>query len=376
MNSKSKFLFLIPIVYMFCSCKDTLVLEDSRWNKIDSILVSENDADNFHGAVVLGTTDKVLFTKYLGISNRIAGDTIDANTIFDMASINKSFAGYMIAIAEKEERISTDDKLVDLLSEYDYSGQFDSSITIKQMLTHTSGLCDYDGVADSLKTNGFRAFKKMHFSNAQYVDFISQLKPVAEPGEQLHYSNFAYHLLNIIIEDIYGQPLNEVLQEKVCEPHGLNSTLNSIDNKEVIENLAIGYNFNYESSEWVPNEYIDLTLGRRIFTTILDLHKWGQIQSDLGKEFPSLHTNHLENLTNQISYGYGWVIYNEGDSYRIGGLDIDKPYIIHGGSTEGYKSILVNINNGELVVAIMANSGSRTNENDLLKKIVKSYYLN
>jgi CubicO group peptidase (beta-lactamase class C family) len=364
---------------VFHSCKNKEQTQegiDAKFFAIDSILTAENEADNFHGGVVLGTKKQVLFTKFLGLSNRISGAKINAETKFDMASINKSFAGYLIAKAEKEGRLSVDDKLVDLISKFDYKGAFDSSITIKQMLTHTSGLCDYNGIADSLKANGFVAFKKMHFSNAEYIDFISQLEPVAKPGEQFHYSNFAYHLLNIIIEDLYQKPLNNVLQEKVFNPFAMANTLNSVDNDEMIENLTIGYNYEKETGKWIPNDYIDLSLGRRVFCTVPDLFKWGQIQSGLRNELPDLHVNHIADISNKISYGYGWVVYDNGDAYMMGDLEIDKPYIIHGGSTEGYKSILVNINNGELVVAIMANSGSRTNETELLKKIVKSYYLN
>ena len=74
-------------------------------------------------------------------------------------------------------------------------------------------------------------------------------------------------------------------------------------------------------------------------------------------------------MTSNIGYGYGWVIYGAGDSYRMGDLNIKDSYIIHGGATEGFKSMLININEGDYVISFLSNVGDKTDEMDLAKKI-------
>ena len=82
-------------------------------------------------------------------------------------------------------------------------------------MSHISGLPDYDSVEPELFQNEGRLFKRKQFSNAAYVDFISQLPAKGTPEQQFYYSNFSYHLLAIILEDVYkkylqrgGEPVN------------------------------------------------------------------------------------------------------------------------------------------------------------------------
>jgi hypothetical protein len=133
--------------------------------------------------------------------------------------------------------------------------------------------------------------------------------------------------------------------------------------------------YTFREGEWRKNSFIDLTLGRRIFSTASDLYKWALAMDDttfLKIEFLNqLKKNHLSDITNEFSYGYGWVIFDENSSSEMGQLPLDKPYIIHGGSTEGFKSILVNVNHGELIISLLANTGNQTDELQIAREIVK-----
>jgi hypothetical protein len=81
-------------------------------------------------------------------------------------------------------------------------------------------------------------------------------------------------------------------------------------------------------------------------------------------------TNHLQEIDKDNSYGYGFVVF-DGGNYKMGNLDIDQNYILHGGSTEGFKAMLTNINDGELIIALLSNVGDRTNELKLTETIIK-----
>lgn len=364
------------LLSFFFSCGDQHGATQSQLQeKLSSLLQQEHDLNLFDGTVVIGTQDSIIFSKAIGTSNRVWDVPLQLNHRLDICSVNKSFIATLILLASEEEKINLEDRLVDWIDSYTYAGKFDEHITIHHLLTHTSGLADYNGVSGDLSASSYRSFKRLHFSNNQYVDFISKLTPLNKPGKEFYYSNFAYHLLTIILEDVYERPFSEILESKICAPLGLNETFSTTSNETVYENVAEAYIYNETNDSWNRNGFIDLTLGRRIFSSALDLYKWGKAMNDqsfLSESSQTLmQTNHLSDISQDLSYGYGWVVFDGQGSYKMGDLDIDKNYIIHGGNTEGYKSMLVNIENGEYIVAMLSNTGNQTNELLLTQRIVQ-----
>ena len=341
---------------------------------MDSLVNHEHNAGRFNGTILIGTQDSVFYKKAVGLANRVWNVPLHTDHRFDIASLNKSFIAALILKAVEEGQLNINDHLSDLLGSYQYKGSFNPKITIHHMLTHTSGLPDYDAVIKELSVDNFRKFKRMHFSNAEYIDFISQLKPVDDPGKQFYYSNFAYHLLAIILEDLYKQTFSDLLQDKICRPLNLTNTFSSTANQEVHKKIVEAYIYLNEDHKWKRNNFIDLTIGRRIFSSVTDLYKWGKALNDTSLlSYGSLElikTNHLSDITTEISYGYGWVIYGSKSKYKMGYLPVKKPYMIHGGSTEGYKSLLVNINDGEFIITLLSNIGDRSDELVMAEKIV------
>ena len=346
--------------------------------QLDSLFEAESQGDRFHGTVVIGNKKNILYQKAIGIANRSWGIPMEMEGRFDIASINKSYFAALILIAVKEGKLSLEDKLVDLLQKYNYQGIFSSEITLHQILSHTSGLPDYDAVPPEIAGSKFIKFKRQHFNNAEYVDFISQLKIVGEPGKQFYYSNFAYHLLGIILEDIYQQHFSEILEEKICKPLQIKNTYAAKVREEVHPKLVEAYSYHSDTQKWQSNDYIDLSLGRRVFASSLDLYQWGLIMCDnslLSKtSLKLMQTNHVKAINPNISYGYGWVVFDGQKEYDMGNLSIDKKYIIHGGATQGYKSMLIIIEQGEFIITFLSNVGDRTNEIQLAQKITHILY--
>ncbi|QCK16888.1 serine hydrolase domain-containing protein [Mangrovivirga cuniculi] len=375
------FFFLTAIFFTDCERNQR---ENNRLlnlqDQLDSLILLKNKQGLFDGTVVIGGKKVERFERAIGTADRSWGITMKQNFVFDIASLNKSFIASLIMVAEEEGKLNTSDKLVDHLESFDYKGKFSDEITIHQLLTHTSGLPNYDGVSEELRKDNFLKLKRSNFSNNEYVDFISQLDSVASPGKKFHYSNFAYHLLPIILENIYQKSFNQLLQEKICTPLELERTLSVTNNKIIIEDLVGAYEFNADAGEYQKNDFIDLTLGRRIFSSAEDLYLWGQsLNENTFLSEPSLKkikTNHLSGINNDISYGYGWAIFDGNGEYKFGDLSVDNKYIIHGGNTGGYQSILVNVNEGELIISILSNIGDKSNLLELASTIVKIYNLN
>lgn len=343
--------------------------------RIDTLFKSHFEQGLFHGGVVITQYGEKVYENYLGLADRSWGIPFDKDVKFDIASLNKSMIAALALKAVEEERLKLDDRLVDLLSGFTYQGQFHPDITLHHLLSHSAGLADYDRVDEALKQDNFLKFKRSRFTNETYVDFISQLTPIGKPGKQFHYSNFAYHLVAIILADIYSKPFAEVLKEKLTVPLGLKNTLSEGLNEIVIPRLAEAYSYQASSEKWLKNPFIDLSLSRRIFSTPADLNRWAQVMDKPGwlteLSLNLMKQNHIKDLNQDFTYGYGWVIFDEENKSKMGDLGISKPYIIHGGSTDGYKAMLININQGEYVISFLSNVGNRTNEIQLAQKISK-----
>lgn len=343
-------------------------------DSLDSLFQTLADKDLFSGTVAIGTQDSLMYHSAFGVANRTFNLPMETGFRFDIASLNKSMVAALVMIAQEERVLSINDHLVDLLKGVDYEGSFNDGITIHQLLTHTSGLPDYDAVDEDLASQNFRTFKRLHFTNPEYIDFISRLEMVEEPGTTFHYSNFGYHLICMILEDRYGMSFGELLEHKITGPLGMDFTYSTTSNKEIFDDTVEAYTYDEQGNRWVKNSFIDLTIGRRVFSTAADMYRWGTVISGStiisDESINNLTTNYLNELHSDLSYGYGWVIYGPNESYSMGDLGIDKPYIIHGGSTEGFKSLLINIDEGEWIISILANSGNRTSEMDLAESIL------
>lgn len=341
--------------------------------KIDSLFRNQHQQHLFHGGVVVSHRGEVLYENYLGIADRSWNIPMQKNVKFDIASVNKSMIAALVLKAVEEGKLHLDDKLVDLLSGFSYDGDFHSDISLHHLLSHSSGLPDYDGVAEEFQKNQYLKFKRLRFTNEEYVNFISKIEPIGEPNTQFHYSNFAYHLLCIILEKIYTKPFATILKEKLTDPLGLENTVSEDKNEIVISKLAKAYNYENTTGIWHQNPFIDLSLGRRVFSTTSDLNRWAQVMDNPGyltkHSLKLMKQNHLVHISKEISYGYGWVVIDSENRSEMGDLTISKPYIIHGGKTDGYKAMLININEGEYIISFLSNVGSRTQEMQLAKEL-------
>jgi len=381
MNDTENLKKILLLVFNLCliigcySEKSEAHLKDieKKTQKIDSLIESNYKQELFHGGIVISKYGETIYEKYLGIADRTWNIPIDKGVKFDIASLNKSMIAALILKAVEEDRLHLDDKLVDLLSTFSFNGSFHKKITLHHLLTHSSGLPDYDEIDEELSSNQFLKFKRLRFTNEEYVNFISQIEPINEPWKQFYYSNFAYHLLAIILEETYNKPFAEILKQKLTKPLGLQNTISESKNEVPINELAKAYLFDEFTQEWHQNPFIDLSLGRRIFSTASDLNRWAQVMDNPGylrkNSLQLMQQNHLSQISNSVGYGYGWVVFNKESNTEFGNLGINKRYIIHGGSTDGYKAMLININKGEYVISLLSNVGNRTQEMQLSQKI-------
>lgn len=363
MKKSIRQLLLIGLCISCAFQNDTLMTLDQYIEKV-------YEQGNFEGSIVVGNLEGEIYTKQIGMAVREWEIPVQPDTRFDIASLNKSFVGFMIMQLVEAEVVSLSDPISLHL---DFQDTVFDNITIHQMLTHTSGLPDYDGIPDSLKQNRFETFKRVHFNNNEtYLNFIEGLPRIGEPGGQFYYSNFAYHVLSILIEEKTGMHFSKALDSMICQPLGLSETYAPVDNYTIYPRVALPYE-NVDGT-YQRSAFIDYSLGRRIFSTASDLYKWGkenQSPTLIAEESKKqIQSNHIGSLNPQVSYGYGWVVFDGNGEYKMGRLNLPKKYLIHGGATDGYRSLLLIYNEGEWIVSLTGNIGDQINELKMVEELM------
>lgn len=144
---------------------------------------------------------------------------LNPNMLFEMGSNTKTFTAALILLLEEEGKLSIDDTIYKYISPLK---NVTNGITIKQLLTHASGLYNYTDHPDFFdKINTTSPSARWDIDNvlASYVG-----SKLAEPGQTFAYCNTGFVLLGKIIESIEGKPYHVVMREKLLEKHGLNHT--------------------------------------------------------------------------------------------------------------------------------------------------------
>src|SRR5262245_19372783 len=268
-------------------------------DKIDGWLV----AAKFQGNVLIWEDGAIVLRKGYGMADRENRAAYDGDTVFDIGSITKQFTASMILKMEMQGRLKTGDSIARF---FDGVPQDKVTITLHQLLTHTSGLesdfaRDYDPV-----------------SRQEYVKRILASKLRSRPGETFYYSNSGYSLLGAIIEQVTGMTYEKALRTSLFLPAGMNDTGYKVPAWPATR-VAVGYE---DGKRWgrinekpwdTDGPYWALRANGGILSTLDDMLRWSKaLNGDKvlnatarGKLF-SKHVK--EPVGGDNYYGYGWSI--------------------------------------------------------------------
>lgn len=176
---------------------------------------------------------QTVFQKGYGKANLEWDLPVTPETVFRIASNTKTFTAASVLILADQGKLSVDDKLSRFVPDFPRSDE----ITLRQLMTHTSGLATYDEYY-----SGGKALKVQN-TNQEMIDLIKKIDPlyVFEPGAAYKYSNSNYYLLGEVVERVSGKTLNAFMTENIFNKLGMTRT--SMDVVEDIVPLrAAGYN--------------------------------------------------------------------------------------------------------------------------------------
>jgi CubicO group peptidase (beta-lactamase class C family) len=327
------------ILLLLCTkvCLQNFLLAQTEANRIDSLITAYTGEADFTGSVLVAKGGQIVLKKSYGWSNAEKKTQNDGATVFNIASVTKTFTAAIILKLQEKGKLSVHEKL----STYYPNFPHGDKITIHHLLTHTSGIFNYTSDA---------GFRKMDQSKELHLEEMIALfkdKPLQfEPGTKFSYCNSGYTLLGYIIEKVTGTSYATALQKLIFKPLSMSHTTfgppDTMGNK-----LAQGYmmhykNFTYPSYKVHPS--ISYATGA-IYSTVEDLYKWHKaLQSGRFLSQESLNATYKY----KGMYGYGWYT----DSLY------GKQRLSHDGNIAGYKSNINRVPQDDVCVIALSNANN------------------
>jgi D-alanyl-D-alanine carboxypeptidase len=349
------------VVLSFCIIFLSIqVFPQKETNRLDSLLSAIYQNDCPGAAIAIIKDGKIVFKEGYGISDMDSKISVTSSVNFNICSLTKQFTAYGILKLASENKLSPDDKINKFFP--DFNPKVAGIVTIRHLMTHSSGIVDhYNYVDKSL----FREFWDRDVLNAiKSADTL-----YFEPGTGYRYSNTAYCLLSLIIEQVSGHSFPDYINESIFKPM-------KMDNSDIIKpdfriaERAIGYEFENDSfkiSDAKESLFFTTQGDGGIYTSIDDYLKWileiqngkllnaGIIQEAQSPQFSI-------DAAKNISYGYGWFVAGTG-SNKI---------VYHTGSNGGFRSIIFMSPAKKYSVVIFSNRTGIDLE-ELVRKINKIF---
>jgi CubicO group peptidase (beta-lactamase class C family) len=323
-------------------------LDPQRLKSIDSFIATEMARQKIPGlAVGVYSRGQILLAKGYGQANVELGVPVKPETIFQSGSVGKQFVSAAIMMLVEEGKLSLDDSIAKYFSEAPAAWR---PILIKNLLSHTSGLAEYESDERTGPKGPF--YLRLDFTEDELVTKIEALPIEAAPGDKWDYRNTNYVLLGILIHKITGKPYHEFLDERIFKPLGMTST-RLISERDIIPNRAAGYeidNGQLKNQEWVSPTF-NSTADGTLYFNVLDLAKWdgalygNQLlkQSSLDRIWTIYPLN--DGKPNPSGYGFGWTIGKQKDHKRIE----------HGGAWQGFTCDIARYPDDNLTVVVLTN---------------------
>jgi CubicO group peptidase (beta-lactamase class C family) len=330
-------------------------LTPGQMTAIDRYVDAEMRREHIAGiAVGIYSRGKILLAKGYGLANIELNVPVKAETVFQSGSVGKQFTSAAIMMLVEEGKIGLDDSIVKYFPNAPQSWQ---AIRVKNLLSHTSGLSEYESNERTGPEGPF--YLRLDYTEDDMVNKIEALPIEFIPGDKWDYRNTNYVLLGIIIHKVTGSFYADYLQQRIFRPLGMSST-RLISEADIVPNRSSGYEVKgdkIQNQSWVSPTF-NSTADGALYFNVLDLAKWdaalygAQVlkQSSLDRSWTVFSLN--DGKPNSANYGFAWEI-----SSVNGHKQID-----HGGAWQGFRCHFLRYPDDSTSVAVLANSDSASPE--------------
>jgi CubicO group peptidase (beta-lactamase class C family) len=309
-------------------------------DKLDALIDAYAKLYKFNGSALVAKNGVILLNKGYGYRNAADKTANNEQTIFQLGSITKQFTSAVILKLQEEKKLSVSDKL----SKYFPGYPKGDSVTIEQLLTHTSGIYSYTNDPN------FMANEVTKPASRERMMALFRDKPFDfSPGTSWNYSNSGYSLLGYIIEAVTKKPYEQAVRKYIFTPLGMTHSgfdFTHLKSKE----KATGY-FQANDKETVAAPIVDSTVSYSagaIYSTTGDLYLWHK----------ALEKNNILSKAQQEKaytpiknkYGYGW------------GIDTieGKRKVSHGGGIHGFTTNISRVPEDDICIVLLSNASDPT----------------
>jgi CubicO group peptidase (beta-lactamase class C family) len=307
------------------------------------------------------------YTRTEGLRDLHSKARIDAHTNFRLASFTKQFTAMAIMLLVHDGKLRYGETLTEIFPDFPAYGK---TITIRNLLNHTSGLPDYEDLMDEVeKTKGPGWSPQKQIQDAEVLELLKKENAGKfAPGTSWSYSNSGYVVLGLIIAKVSGQPYGKFLHERIFAPLKMNHSIVYQKGKNEVTNRAYGYSEEGGMPKETDQSSTSATPGDGgVYSNLEDLAKWDDALRNhtllSEKEFqPALILVKLndgsqphwplepndDNLHpgKPVSYGFGWFL----DPYE------GHQRMWHTGSTMGFRTAIERFTEADgLTVIILCN---------------------
>lgn len=338
MTQRIRLLICVTVTLTFLT--DSLFAQ-SKAEKIDALIQKYVGYEQFNGSVLVAETGQVILKKGYGFANFEWDISNDPTTKFRLASITKQFTAMLIMQQVEKGKIGLDDFIGKYIS--DYPKPAADKVTVRHLLTHTSGIFNYTEIRD---TRNDRAPRTV----AEIIELFSTRPLEFEPGTKMKYSNSGYVLLGSVLEKVTGRPFERLLRDSILEPLGMKNT--GYDHSEtILKRRAAGY----ERPVTLANaSFLDMSLpyaAGAMYSTVEDLYLWDQALYTDKLLSPAGKKAYFEPFLNH--YAFGWDVRKA----PIGATTDSVTTISHQGGINGFSTIIVRLPEQRHLIVLLNNTG-------------------
>lgn len=334
-------------------------------SKVEALYPSALLKTGFNGSILLAKKGEIVFEDYRGMINFKTKEAITPTSPFHIASVSKTFTATVILHLMEQGKIQLEDPVEKYLPNFPYA-----HITIKNLLTHRSGLPKYDHFMDGTRsevyyTKNKKGKKVKHYkiyksnvditgfpNNEELLQYMIRSHPPIEanPDRKYSYCNTNYAMLALIVEKITKSAFPDYMRDSVFTPLGMKNSF--IFNIKDTDKYVPSYNYNRAP---FPLEKLDCIYGdKNVYSTVRDLLLWdralyeGKFVSKQTLEMayqPYSHENR-----GQKNYGLGWHLY----------INPPNPIVVyHNGWWHGNNAVFKRLLSDSATVIILGNKFNR-----------------
>jgi CubicO group peptidase (beta-lactamase class C family) len=287
-------------------------------------------------AVAVSLNGERVASRAYGAADLERGLTLTPDSVFDVGSVTKQFVAAAVLQLVEDGRLSLTGDVREHIPDLPDCGH---RVTIDHLLTHTSGVRDWTGLA-RLSSEDEDALTMI----------LRQRRLEFAPGEEWSYSNSGYVLLKELVKRVTGKPFSELARERLFEPLGMSATTYADEVRPDHAKLARAYE--QRGGRWVEETLTgnERGGGGALLCTVGDLLLWNEALTNarLGA-FVTAKLQEPATLNNGRKLGYARGLFLD--------TKLGSPVVWHGGSAGGYKTLLARFPEQRLSIAILSNGG-------------------